>query len=75
LAHQEDRLNSTAQPAIRTLDEATKRAVEKAIRASDTMQQAAKTLGVDRRTLYRMCKRFNIEQPKRCPRCKRRMPA
>lgn len=68
-------MNSTAQPAIRTLEETEKRAVEKAIRASDTMQQAADALGVDRRTLYRMCKRYKIEQPRRCPKCKRRLPA
>lgn len=70
----EVRLN-TAQPAIRTLEETEKRQVEKAIRASDTMQQAAKALGVDRRTLYRMCKRYKIEPPKRCPKCKRMLPA
>lgn len=62
-------------PTIRTLEETERRAVAKALRASDTMTEAAKLLGVNRRTLYRMCKRWNIQQPKRCPRCKRRMPA
>jgi transcriptional regulator of acetoin/glycerol metabolism len=61
-------------PTIRTLEETERRAVVKALRASDSMTEAAKRLGVNRRTLYRMCKRWNIEQPRRCPRCKRRMP-
>jgi transcriptional regulator of acetoin/glycerol metabolism len=61
-------------PTIRTLEETERRAVVKALRASDSMTEAAKRLGVNRRTLYRMCKRWNIEQQRRCPRCKRRMP-
>lgn len=67
-------MNST-EPAIRTLEQTAKLQVQRALRKSNTMQEAAIMLGVDRRTLYRMCKRYSIEQPRRCPKCKRRLPA